>query len=1341
MSQVKKFCFLLVLSGLTLLAFAQEQVRFKKLSKADGLSNNNIFDITHDQDGFIWIGTRNGLNRFDGYRVKVYPYRENDPASIISNDIRNLYYDSLDQSLWIGTQVGLSRYNIQDDSFDNFFEGQGIHVIKVLRDSRGRLIVATNSGLYYWDQESDGFALIRVDGKSMGAVAEVMEDGYQQLWIVSDQGLLISRGAAWYQIFQAKELYPELAIFSGKVINKVFADQRKNLWFGCENSGLLKWHPSDRSITTYLNNEDNSEAVSTNRIRDIISDTDGNLWIGTSNGIYITNGVEEGLRHLYNDGSFHEGLSNNSIKTLHVDKKGGIWIGTYFRGINYYDKSFSRFNIDLPYPEGPDDDQNIIAAITSDDKGNIWIGTEGRGLGIWDNRTHTFNFIANNNLLKETNVKSIYPYKEDLWIGTYKKGLMRYSVSRNTSQAFIHDHKNSESLPSNNIYDIEVIKDQMWMASFGAGLVKKIGENSFISYQYDANDSLSISDNYCRVLYLDYDGDFWVGTNDGLNRIGFEGGVVRFKRMLPNVTIYSIYSFRPNEIWIGTFYKGLYRYDKLTGTFTSYTDEDGMPGNTIYSILADSESLWTSTNNGIAKLNFETNEVMGYQHAGELKNLEYSQNASLNYRNSLFLFGSSNGLMYFNPSEIKRSTYQPNLVITNISSLNDFNAKDSSILSRYTGDSQQARKIQLENHNTTLEIKLASLDYSNPSNIQYAYRMKGLEENWRYNKGKTEAFYYFQREGDYTFEAKATNGDGIWNDVMISLNISVMPPWYRTWWAYLIYTFSFLGFLYLIFKMVRLQNSYQLEHLANQEQVRTHEMKIRFFTNITHEFRTPLTLMLGPLQDMIRSENTGGALRTKLQGVFRNVHRLSHLVDQLLVFRKIETDHMKMRVSEGHINDFLQEIYLAFKDEAHKRNIDYQYISDNKDIMLWYDADKLERVFFNLISNALKFTPDFGSISVLVKETDEYVEVRVNDDGKGVDDSVKELIFERFYERSTTNYSNYGIGIGLSLSKQIVELHSGSIFIEDNVERGSSFVVRLLKGTDHFDHKDLMINEHTNDQYRKEEGTAVNEKKKSDTNIIKETKLLIVEDDPDVCEYLKTLFKDDYTLLIETNGKSGYDTAKRELPDIILSDVMMPVMDGITMCSKLKTTLETSHIPVVLLTARSSVAYKIGGLETGADDYLTKPFNSEELVLKIKNLVKTREIFLKKIVRIHNFDPEKIAVTSTDEKFLTRLVELTEEYIENSNLTIEQFADELHVSRALLFTKIKALTGQTPKGFVKNFRLKRAVQLLDDSDLKVSQIAYKCGFKDYRYFTKVFKSQYQMTPKEYREDKRVTLVP
>lgn len=1332
MATFKNYLIALFLSSLTVVVFAQENITFKKLTKADGLSNNNIFDITQDGDGFIWFGTRDGLNRYDGYRFKVFQFRDNDTTSLVSNDIRKLYYDEPLQSLWVGTQNGLSKYDVHLNTFKNYFQNNNYNITSVLRDSRGRLLVGTGSGLFQYTEDNE-FKLIRVKGKSLGSITDLVEDNQQQLWIVSELGLFVNIDDDWDKVYPASELYNEMRVLSGKIINKIFIDHDQRLWIGCENEGLLNWDPIDRNLTNSLSFDDDSKSV--NSIRDIIADPDGNLWVGTINGIYLSNEGEEGFRHIYNEGSYQGGLSNNSIKSLHVDKKGGVWVGTYFRGVNYYDKSFDRFKIDLPYREGPNHDKNIIAAVAKDNKGNIWVGTEGRGLGKWDNRTNSFDFITYDQVLQGINVKTIYPYRDDLWIGTYKKGLIRYSVSQKTSRFYLHNDNDPFSLPGNNIYDIEYFQDHMWMASFQTGLVRQIEENQFLSYTHDPNDSLSISSNDCRVLYLDHDGDFWVGTNNGLNKVIAQADGVHFERLLPGVTIYCIQSFRPNEIWIGTFYQGLYRYDKLSGTLTSFSVDDGLPGNTIYSILADGKSLWASTNNGIANFNVETNEIICYKHTGMLEDLEFSQNANLKYENDLFLFGSSNGLVYFNPSKIKRTSYNPNLVITNISELNGQTYILDPISSRYSGDANVDQKIYLEDHDLTLEIKLSSLDFSNSTNIQYAYRMKGLEEIWRHNIGKTEAIYNFQMEGDYTFEAKATNSDGVWSDEMISLNIVVMPPWFRTWWAYVLYILSFIGVVYLLIRMIRLQHSFHLEHLTNLKQEQIHEMKIRFFTNITHEFRTPLTLMLGPLQDVIRSENTGGTLRTKLQGIYRNVHRLSHLVDQLLVFRKIETDHMKMRVSEGHLDDFLQEIYLAFKNETVKRNIDYQYVSANNDIRLWYDADKLERVFFNLISNALKFTRDFGSISVMVQETSDHVEIRVNDDGPGVDDSIKELIFDRFYERNSNNYSNYGIGIGLSLSKQIVELHLGSIYIEDNEGGGSSFVVKLLKGSTHFGEEDLVRNEGNNKAYTNE-----NEAKgSSNGKHALETKLLIVEDDLEVCEYLKTLFKDEYFLLIEHNGKSGYDAAKREHPDVILSDVMMPVMDGITMCSKLKTTLETSHIPIVLLTARSATAYKIGGLETGADDYLTKPFDSKELVIKIRNLVKTRETFLKKIVKIHNLEPDKIAVTSTDESFLTVLLELTEANIENSNLSIELLADELHVSRALLFTKIKALTGQTPKGFVKNYRLKRAAQLLEDSDLKVSQISFKSGFRDYRYFTKVFKSQYGMTPKEYREDQSLSI--
>lgn len=1308
----------------------QDEVRFRKITKEEGLSNNSVFAITQDNQGFLWFGTRNGLNRYDGYRLKKYFHDDSETSSLISNNVRSLFYDDSTKSIWIGTENGLSNFFIYQDRFVNYFKNTNTNILGVTRSSRGHLLIATNTGLFVHLGDTTVSKVEIQIGKSP-SISTIFEDKSGLIWISADDELLISQNKTNLSFLNVSDTYPELNILNGVRIKTILEDSDGQCWFGSEFNGLYIWDKKNKTIINYKNDPNNAGSLSSNRIRAVCEDINKSIWIGTSIGINIYQPESDNFKRIINEGSNPGGLSNNSIRSIHLDNKGGLWIGTYYQGVNYTDESFNRFNISYLYSGISNDDRNIVSAISTDKRGNILVGTEGKGIGIWNNMNFEFEFIDLGEKLKSPNVKVIYPHKESVWIGTYREGMIRLNSNYEVEDHFINGIDKSSSITSNNVYDILEYDQYLWLATFGGGLNRMdLNTNAFESFTFNPDDDHSIGSNNTRVLHEDLNGDLWIGTINGVSRMIPTAGEMHFKNLLKNVDVYCIESLKINELWVGTLYKGLFKIDLLNNAITNYSIKEGFIGNTVYAIVPDGDDLWLSTNNGIVKFNTQSEEFLSYGFDVELSRIEFSPNASHIYRDGLYMLGSNSGLVFFEPSKILVSDYIPPLVLSDIRILGD--SENESLISTHPSINE-TNHIDLEYKNSNLEIEFSSLDYTGPVNNKYAYRMNGVDSDWIFTVGKPEAIYTIQKEGDYVFEFRGSNSDGIWNPTISSLSISVSPPWFRSWWAYVIYVMFFVGVLFLLYRLFKLRNTYHIEHIAKMEQERTHEIKIRFFTNITHELRTPLTLMLGPLHDIIKSEDLGGTIRNKLEGVHKNVVRLSHLVNQLLDFRKLETDHMKLKVSDGEIIDFLKEIYFAFREETQKRNIEFLFESEKTSIKCWYDADKMEKVFFNLLSNALKFTPDFGSIKIWIGDDEKAVTIKVIDSGPGIEDAYRDQIFDRFYERNSINYSNnQGIGIGLALSKQLVELHQAEIFVDDQESIGSTFVVVLKKGSSHFKKDDFKAKD---DGFIKSH-SSTEHLVSSDPNEVsgKKLSLLIIEDDLEIRDYIKTLFVDEFNVSLASNGLEGFELACEKIPDIIISDVMMPEMDGITMCGKLKTTLETSHIPIILLTARSATQFRIGGLETGADDYITKPFSSDELLLKTKNILTSRNAYLEKLARTHDFEPKRLAITSTDEKFLKRLIELTEANIENSNITVEQLADDLYVSRALLFTKIKFLTGKTPKGFVKEFRLKRAAQLLEDTDLNVSQVAHKSGFHDYRYFTKVFKSLFKVSPKEYSKN-------
>ncbi|MEO0338625.1 MAG: ATP-binding protein, partial [Bacteroidota bacterium] len=649
----------------------------------------------------------------------------------------------------------------------------------------------------------------------------------------------------------------------------------------------------------------------------------------------------------------------------------------------------------------------------------------------------------------------------------------------------------------------------------------------------------------------------------------------------------------------------------------------------------------------------------------------------------------------------------------------------------------QTEELCFKYNEAIFSIGISALDFFNPSNLQYAYKLEGLDNDWNYTIGQTEANYTIQRPGTYIFKVKAANSDGIWGNQERNLKITVLPPPWFSVWAYVIYTVLTIVAIYGIWFFMRLRNRLQLERMAKKQQEELNEMKLRFFTNITHEFRTPLTLILGPLEEMIKRPSSNPKQK-QLHAIKQNAQRLLNLVNQILSFRKLESDHEPMQATRGDIVLFVQDIFQSFGETARIREIDYQFASQEPEILIWFDYDKLEKVFFNLLSNAFKFTPDMGKISVRVERFGEKVRVSVTDNGNGIKEELQEQIFKRYYEKVAIKSSyTKGSGIGLALSRQMVQLHHGALWVDSEVGKGATFTVELPQGKKHFAAHELS---EVNNTSAPIEALGLAATKSPDFSWLAETQvpaaanapqLLIVEDNPEIQQYIQSIFQGVYHIETACNGLEGLKKAKQMNPSIIISDVMMPEMDGKVMCEKLKLDIKTSHIPVILLTARAAQLFKNEGLETGADDYLTKPFNPDELRLRVRNMIRARKTMREKFVRVMNLEPKEITVTSADEAFMERAMEIAEKHIGNPNFTAEQFAYEIAVSRALLFTKIKALTNQTPNNFIKTLRMKRAAQLLGQQKLNVSEVAYRVGFKDTRYFSKCFQKQFSQTPSEY----------
>ncbi len=1337
---------------------------FQHLSKVEGLSQSSVFAIAQDQAGFMWFGTRDGLNRFDGYEFMVYR-ADNSPNGLVANDIRTLFADTSQQQLWIGTRSGLSCYRSSTDNFTNYYHdkndpttlcGDVIH--QVYRDRSGRLWVGTSAGLNRFIEEEQSFHRYFLSGSPSSTfgsndIEAILEDSRGRLVFGTAAGLyyLAEDDVDTYSFKQMR--LPPSAWPTEIHVKSIVQDEEGNLWIGTAKDGVAYWNRQTDQLTIYRNDSNEDDVLSNNDIRVMCMDQQGELWVGTFNGL---NRLRKGSTQFvkYEKATHtNNGLSDKSVRSLFVDRRGSLWIGSYYGGINHFDENYSQF---INFKHTPISDglaADVVSSFAEDSRGNFWIGTEGGGLNYYDRRSGEFKSYreqtGQENALSGDNVKQLLLDNEQLWIGTFQAGLNRFDINSETFQHYRHESHNVNSLANDNVYGLKKIGNHLWILTYGGGLdVFDLEQEQFTHYRHDVLDSTSLSSDLTRVFLETIDGQLWIGTERGVNQvtIGNDGLPSGFTAFLTTEKIYALQEDRQQNIWIGTISNGLYCFHPATQELRHYTETDGLPGNTVFGVLeaADGE-IWISTNNGLSRYSPEHETFTSYNYSNGLENLEYNFNAYYKARSGELLFGGINGFTLFDPNHILPNEYIPPLVFTQLKKNNNpvHPLASDGYLKQGINETQT---ITFKYNEANFALSFAALDYLSPENNHYAYKLEGLDRDWQYSIGETEAAYTIQREGTYTFRLRGGNSDGLWNPQERQLEIVVLPPAWRTWWAFVIYLLLIAALIYGLIRFVRLRHKLQLEQVAKHQQEELTEMKLRFFTNITHEFRTPLTLIIGPLQHLLAREKHAGHIHQQLTLIERNTQRLLNLVNQVLNFRKLVTDHEEMKIVHSDVVHFLHEIFLPFQETANLRQITYRFEPSHPQIMLWFDQDKLEKVFFNLLSNAFKFTPSGGRIKMIIEQKTNSVEIRVQDSGIGVNPVLLDQIFKRFYQKANSVQSAIkNSGIGLAISKQMIELHHGKIFVEPSSgsngkePKGATFVVELLKGRNHFQANEIVIDysdlESTTD-YKplvmpNLGNTDLSESVSAPAPTANAPLLLIIEDNPEVRAYIEQVFRAKYRLITAENGVQGLDLAKAHGPDLVISDVMMPEMDGITFCRQLKTDLEISHIPVVLLTARAASLFKIEGLETGADDYVTKPFHPEELLLRVRNIIQSRQEARDKFARVLNLDPRNVTITSADEDFLKQALQFVEDNINDTKLSVEGFAHAMAVSRPLLFIKIKALTNQTPNNFVKGIRLKRAAQLLQQRKFRVTEIAGHVGFRDPRYFSKCFQKEFGQTPSEY----------
>ncbi|WP_407515404.1 response regulator [Tamlana fucoidanivorans] len=1304
-----------------------------------------MFSITQDTLGYMWFATNDGLNKYDGSQFTVYRNDKENPNSLLSNPLRKVYIDSFGV-LWIGGNKGVSRYDSKKDRFDNFqlVKGNSVRFVSdIEQDGNAGLWISTFEGsLYKFDNESDSFESITILAPK-GVNIEIIQDV-----IAFENNLILATDVGLFNFDCERYILTEIVLPGIKKGIRVISKRKEGgFWVGTDGDGLVELDADFKLKKIRKHNIANPNSLCNDNVRSISYDNDGKLWVGTFIGLSIYDPLRDIYDNYYQDNTKIYALGQNSVRNIYKDNDGGMWLGTYYAGISYYHPNNIKFNlIDQNGGELSLSD-NVVSVITENKDGTVWIGTNDKGLNLWDREDNKITFFSseegNNSSLSSNNIKSILALEDGkLLVGTHDNGLNYYDPKTNKSKIFrIEDSKGN--FKNNGIYSILMDrKSQIWLGTENGLYIFKLSDESLKRIDEGLEGNRLTSKNI-SFLFEDSLNRIWVGTYDGLNvyypdKDTFESykKISGNKNSLTENYITCIFEDSKGRLWVGT-NGGLNVFNELQQNFVQYTTKDGLSNNVVQGILEDNSGrLWISTNSGISHLDLKTNKFKKYTKADGVQNHQFMVSSYAMLRDSTFVFGGTKGITYFKPNEIHDTAFNSKVNLNALKVNNEKILPDdiSNILEHHINFTEN---LILKSEQNSITLEFSAMNYSYNNKVRYCWKMENYDEDWICSENN-QATYSNISPGEYKFRVIALDSDSNYGQSIKSLNILVLRPWWLTIWALCIYIVLLILTIIFLYKIItdRIKTINDLKKIRSEKLklAQVNQMKIQFFTNITHEFRTPLTLILAPLEKVLEKNISDEWLRDQIILVEKNAKRLLRLINQLLEFRKLETNKMKLNASKGEIVSVINDIYLSFASLASKNNIIYSFNSNEKTIEMYFDPDVIEKIMYNLLSNSLKFTPFGGSVSVNVLREKARVIIEIEDSGEGIAEEQLELIFERYYS-TNSNDKDSGTGIGLALSKRLVKLHQGEIKVESIEGVGTKFIISLPLNNESYSteevsgdksnkmNKQLKISDHLEESIR-DNHAIENLKEKVDT-------ILIVEDNMDISNYLFRNFSKKYVVYTAPDGLEAYDMLKKINPSLVISDIMMPKMDGVNFCKKVKQNIKTAHIPIILLTAKTSIENQLEGINSGADDYIAKPFSLSLLEAKVKNVIKSRKRlkdFYSQSLEIH---PEEVAFSDLDKEFLSNAKTIVEKNISNANFSVEIFAKEIGMSRSNLHLKLKAITGESATDFIKKVRFGQAIKLIEKKRYSISEIGYMVGFNSPSYFSNSFKKYFGYLPTEH----------
>lgn len=1327
---------LFICSILLNVANAQTELAYKYLGIEHGLSNNMVTDIYQDSKGFMWFGTFDGLNVFDGYSFKSYNNHSGDTTSLIDDYVRTISGDSKG-NLWIGCQRGICFFDPFRSVFHRLYyideNGKRVAInerVSTINASSEFAVLAAigEKGVLAFSKDNTlGTPVpLVIGGKSISnyvATAIQIEHDKPFAWI-----FVKNVGLCQYS-FQHKII----SLVSNQILqaNCLALDSEKNIWLG-NNNGLFQY---DRSTNKYSNN-----TLSINcKVVDVTLDRDNNIWVASDGeGAIKLSRNSAGNREITST-IFNTTLSSKGLSSIYIDKEDRKWFGALRGGVNILSPNTSFFKtITYPTPTSKGAAENFILSFCEDGN-NIWVGTDGAGITIWNRKSNSFSKLLHD-ASKPRTINSdfvtsiIKDSQNEIWVSEWLGGINLYDRKSNSflKKACI-DPKTKEE--NKNVWLLyEDRQKNIWASAT---------DNNGTLYLYDRKTDqfnvFNLNLGNIEAMLDDRDGNLWAGTYTSLVRVDRANQKHVFHQV--GYTIRSIVEDKKGDLWLGTQGGGLLQFNKSSGNFRQFSIDDGLPSNTVLRIIEDKTGcLWLSTYKGLSRFNVEEKTFINFSASDGLQSNQFSYNASLSLASGEMLFGGLRGFNIFDPSQF---SLQKRDVPVFLSGIRVNNVLSDSKAQKTEG-ADDGKKLTIPYDQGTLSFDFVALDYSGSDKLSYAYKLDGWDREWRYVNDTRAAYYSRLTEGKYQFYVKVKGGNGKWGVPNKLAEITVLPPWYRSWWAYLFYCCIVAGIIYLYLRYTRYQESvkYQIK-LAQLEKDRERELndrKLEFFTHISHEFRSPLSLIINPLKQRVEKN---ADTSEDLSVAYRNARRLLSLVDQLLLFRKADSGNEELRLKNIDLNALCNGVYQYFLHQARTSQIAYELKVPEEPLIIDADPVKMEIAIVNLLSNAFKFTPPGGAISLALEEQENELLLTVKDTGYGIRPEDQQRIFEKF--KRYDSHGKSGFGIGLYLVKHFITIHNGTLSLKSEPGVGSEFRIGLPKTAIPFKEETPVLSGYQDELLKEiaESNTLVVERIVAESNINIATgkiaedivshkkAILVVDDDKEMRQYLQSIFQKNYIVYVAENGLAGWETALKHVPDLIISDINMQGMDGVELCSKIKQSDTLGHIPVLLLTASSADEIKLRGVEEGADDYFTKPFDSGLLLARTEAILKSRQ-------QLQDYFFDSITLKDTNRKvpaeyqdFLKRCILIIEENIDAEDFSIQKLSKLMGMSRSSLYQKIKNISGQSISAFIRSIRLRKAAVLMLRDSMNVNQACFQVGFSDARYFREQFVKLFGMTPSVY----------